>query len=212
MRIVVDKREKDSLVLSELISEKVEAELRTLEVADYIVGDVAIERKTVHDFVSSMINKRLLRQLAELKQYKKRILLIEGLDEYSLYEDDNGGMNANAIRGMILSCILEFNVPIIFTKDYKDTAKFLIVLARKFERGRKDFSFRAKRNGLNMKEQQQFILEGFPGVGASIAKELLKRFKTIKNVINLNTEQFSEIKKLGKKKARFIYEIINREY
>ncbi len=212
MQIIVDRREKNNLVLSELVSEKAEVELKVLEVADYLIGDVAIERKTVHDFVNSMIDKRLLRQLGGLKQYPKRILLIEGLDEHSLYEDDREGMHANAIRGMILSCILEFNVPIIFTKDYRDTAKFLIVLAKRFEGGKTEFSLRAKRNSFNVKEQQQFILEGFPGVGPSIAKELLNKHKTIKNVVNLDIGQLNEIKKLGKKKAQIIYEIMNRGY
>ncbi len=212
MRIIVDKREKNNLVLSELVSEKAEVETKMLEVADYLIGDVAIERKTVNDFISSMINKRLLRQLEGLRQYPKRILMIEGLDEHSLYDDENGGIHANAIRGMILSCILSFNVPVIFTKDYKDSAKFLIVLAKRFEKSNTAPSIRAKRSSFNVKERQQFILEGFPGVGASIAKELLKKHKTIRSVANLNVEQLNEIKRLGKKKAQIIYDIINKEY
>ena len=40
--IIVDKREKNSLVLAELIDRKCEIKLETLEVADYIVGNVAV--------------------------------------------------------------------------------------------------------------------------------------------------------------------------
>ena len=56
-KIIADYREKNSLVISELINLGVDVEIRELKVADYIVKDVAIERKTINDFVSSMINK-----------------------------------------------------------------------------------------------------------------------------------------------------------
>jgi len=62
MKIIVDIHEKNSLVVSELISQKIEIELRKIPVADYIIGEVAIERKTVSDFISSMIKKRLQKQ------------------------------------------------------------------------------------------------------------------------------------------------------
>ena len=60
----------------ELISLGIGIDFQTLKVADYLVKGVAIERKTVSDFISSMINKRLLRQLEELQQYPKKILII----------------------------------------------------------------------------------------------------------------------------------------
>jgi len=102
-KIIVDYREKNSLVISELINLGIEIEFRELKVADYIVKDVAIERKTISDFVSSMINKRLFNQIQELQQYKNRLLIVEGMDEQELYSDDESGVNGNAIRGFLLS-------------------------------------------------------------------------------------------------------------
>ncbi|MBU2615550.1 MAG: Hef nuclease, partial [Nanoarchaeota archaeon] len=69
LKVVVDYREKNSLVISELVSLGFDVKLTPLKVADYLVKDVAIERKTVPDFISSMINKRLANQLEELNQY-----------------------------------------------------------------------------------------------------------------------------------------------
>ena len=80
-RIIVDYREKNSLVISKLIKLNFEIEFKELKVADYLVKDVAIERKTVSDFISSMLNRRLLKQLEELQQYPKKLLIIEGVDE-----------------------------------------------------------------------------------------------------------------------------------
>ncbi len=201
IKILIDNHEKNSLVASELVSLGVEIEFQDLKVADYIIGETAIERKTVSDFISSMINKRLMRQLEEIKQYPKQLLLIEGIKEQELYTDSEkeGGIHANAIRGFLLSILLDFQVPIIFTKDYQDTAKFLSILSRKQQKN--NISIRAKKKSLNPKEQMQYILEGFPGIGPSAAKKLLEKYKSIKNIINTPVEDLK--KQIGKKAGIF---------
>jgi Fanconi anemia group M protein len=212
MKIIIDNREKNCLVVSELVENNVEIELKQLLVADYLIGNVAIERKTINDFISSMMNKRLIRQLEELKQYPKQLLIIEGIEEHELYNDENKqGPHANAIRGMLLSVILNFQIPIIFTKDYKDTAKFLIIIKKGQEKRPQEISLKAKRKALNMEEQQQFILEGFPGIGPATAKKLLKKFKTIKAVVNAKEKDLIKAK-LNKNKAKTIKKIINTRY
>jgi len=62
-KIIIDNRERNSLVASELLSLGFEIEFKQLPVADYIVNGIAIERKTLSDFKSSIINKRIIRQL-----------------------------------------------------------------------------------------------------------------------------------------------------
>ena len=58
-----------------------------------------------------------------------------GFDEKDLYATN---VHENAIRGMILSILFEFNIPIIFTKDYADTANFIIVLTKRQEKPLKE--------------------------------------------------------------------------
>ncbi len=193
-KIIVDYREKNSLVISELINLGIEIEFRQLKVADYIVKDVAIERKTINDFVSSMINKRLFNQIQELQQYKNKLLLVEGIDEQELYSDDESGVNGNAIRGFLLSILLKYNIPIIFTKNYEDSAKFISILSKKQT---KEMALKAKKRILNKKEQLQFIIESFPGIGPVTAQKLLKKFKTIQNIINASEQELKET--IGKK-------------
>ena len=193
-KIIVDYREKNSLVISALIRLGIEIEFRELKVADYIVKDVAIERKTINDFISSMINKRLFNQIQELQQYKNRLLLIEGIDEQELYSDEEGGVNGNAIRGFLLSILLKHNIPIIFTKNAEDTAKFISVLSKK---QKKEMALKTKKRILNKKEQLQFIIESFPEIGPKTAQKLLTKFKTIQNIINAPEQELKEI--IGKK-------------
>ena len=207
-RIIADYREKNSLVISELISLGINVEIKELKVADYIINSVAIERKTVSDFISSMINRRLINQLEELGQYPDRLLIIEGIDEQELYTDSENlrGVHPNSIRGFLLSILLKYKVPIIFTKNYQDTAKFFLILAR---RKSKEIPLNANKKTLSKKERLQFIIEGFPGIGPKTAKKLLKKFGTIKNIINATEKELKEI--LGKK-AENTKKIIDEKY
>ena len=196
--IEVDYREKNSLVPTALFKLGIEPEFKELKVADYLVRGVAIERKTVADFISSMINRHLLNQLEELQQYEKKLLIVEGIDEQELYSEENAesktGMNPNSIRGFLLSILLKHKVPIIFTKNEEDTAKFISLIARKKEN---ESPLNPTKKSLSKKEQLQFIVESFPGIGPKTARKLLEEFKTIKNIINASDEDLRKI--LGKK-------------
>jgi ERCC4-type nuclease len=206
-KVIMDYREKNSMVYSELVNLGIEVEIRELKVADYLVKDIAIERKTVSDFISSMINKRLSSQLNSLQQYKNRLLLIEGTDEHELYSHEipEKGIHPNAIRGFLLSIIFEHKTPIIFTKDSEDTAKFISVLAR---REKKEASLNVSKNNLNKKERMQFILEGFPGIGPKTAKKLLSHFRTLREIFEASVEELKEV--IGTKAE--IFRLIEEKY
>lgn len=204
-KVIADYREKNSLVISYLISHGADVETKELKVADYLVKDVAIERKTVQDFLSSMINKRLIKQIEELQQYKNKLLIIEGLEEHELYNDHPEGISGNAIRGFLLSILLKDKIPIIFTKNSEDTAKFLLVLAKKRD---KEMSQISKKKSFNNKERMQFILEGFPGIGPNTAKKLLEKFKTLKGIFNASEDDLKDC--IGKKSE--IFKIVEEKY
>ncbi len=204
-KIIADIHEKNSLVISELISLGVKIGFEHLKVADFIIKDVAIERKTVSDFLNSMINKRLIKQLEEIKQYPNYLLIIEGIEERELYNDEPSGIHGNAIRGFLLDILLKYKVPIIYTKDYEDTATFLFLLTKK--QG-KDMGIRARKKTLDKKETLQYILEGFPGIGPKTAKKLLKKYKTIKSIIKQDVKELKA--EIGKKAE--IFKLVDEDY
>ncbi len=206
-KIIVDYREKNSFIPYYLLEHGYEVEFRELKVADYIVKDVAIERKTISDFISSMINKRLSKQLEELQQYPNRILMIEGLDEQELYSNnEKNGIHPNAIRGFLLSILLNHNIPIIFTKNYEDSAKYIEVLSK---RTKKTASLNVSKKSLDKNERLQFIMESFPGIGPKTAKKLLKKYGSIKEIINAPKNELEEI--IGKK-SEVLFNLSNTKY
>lgn len=205
-KVVADYREKNSFVPANLYKLGVEIEFKELKVADYLVNGIAIERKTVSDFISSMINKRLLLQLEGLKQYESPLLIVEGIYEQELYSDNHElGVHANSIRGFLLSIMLKHKIPVLFTKNSEDTARFIFTILQKKE---KENSLNVSRKSLNKSEQIQFIVEGFPGIGPKTAKKLLEKFKTLKDIINAPQERLREV--IGKKSE--IFKIAEEKY
>lgn len=202
-KITADIHEKDSLVLANLANEA-ELEIINLEIGDYMIGNTVIERKTFRDFVSSMLSKRLIQQLQQMQAYENKLLVLEGKDFEEL---ENTQINPNAIRGMILSISLDFKTPIIFTKDSEDTARFLLVLAKRQLKNPTEMSFHS-RKPMAKRKKLEYILESFSNIGPMNAKKLLKKFKTIKNIINAKLEELEA--EIGKKSESF--KIIDEEY
>lgn len=194
--IIVDTREKQSLVYSHLVGKNANVKFEKLDIGDYLIEDIVIERKTFSDFQSSMIDKRLLSQLSEMKKYDKRLLILEGF----LFDYSSSKIHENAIKGMILSCSLDFNVPIIYTENEEDSAKLLLVLARKFEKNTSTLSLRHKKSDMTLVEQKQFILEGFPGIGPTTAKSLIHNFKTLQNIFSAEKKELEKIDTMDSKK------------
>ncbi len=114
--LIADHREKNSLVIPTLHQLGVNVEIKELKVGDFLIGGTLIERKTFSDFLGSMINKRLLEQLNQLKQAKSTLLIIEGYDINRLARGEVN-INPNAVRGFLLSISLEHKIPIITTED-----------------------------------------------------------------------------------------------
>ena len=65
---------------------------------------------------------------------------------------------------------------------------------------------------LTLKEQQEYIISSLPNVGPSLAKELLKKFKTVKKVINAKEDKLKKVEKIGEKKAKNIRNLVDSEY
>jgi len=193
-KVIIDIHEKNSLVLANLIELGVETEIKSLEIGDYIIGNVIIERKTMNDFISSMLSKRLLEQLNNMTQYENRLLILEGKNR------NETSINPKAMGGMILSISLNFKIPVIKTENEKETAEYLFLLAKQQAKQKTELNMHA-RIPKTKQEQKKYIIESFQGIGPATAEKLLNKFGTIKEVINSSVEELE--KEIGKKAEVF---------
>src|SRR5215467_14861230 len=76
VRVIVDERERPSGVPDELARIGATVSYQVLDVADYVVREYAIERKSSRDFVSSLFSGRLFDQANRLTQAYETPLLV----------------------------------------------------------------------------------------------------------------------------------------
>jgi Fanconi anemia group M protein len=209
LKITVDYREKSSGLIDLLKSQDVEIKTKKLSYGDYVINDsITIERKTARDFLISIIDGRLFNQLSNLKRYCiNPILLIEG---NPLKTDIN--MDDMAIRGALISAQAIWYIPVIFSRTKEETKDIMVMIGKQEEACMDVVPLRGGYRPKRLKSKQLFILQGLPKVGPTMAKKLLKHFKSVSNVINATVEDLMKIEGVGKVSAEKIREVLDTEH
>ena len=212
LKVFADFREKGNHIVKELCDNNVIVKLEALDSADYILSSrVGVEVKTIPDFVNSIVDGRLLSQLKSLKQkFERPIIILEGAENVFTVRN----VHPNAIRGMIATIAVSYGIPIVQTKDFKETTAFLIAIAKREQEKNndKEFSPHFDKKILSLKEQQEYIVSSLPNIGPTAAKELLKHFKSIKNIVNASEEELKSVNKVGPKIAKALKDVFEGEY
>lgn len=210
--IIIDNRENKNRIPN-LLEKKCLIEMKQLPIGDFILSDdVCVERKTVSDFISSVMNRRLFEQMTAMKDaYPCPVLILEG--EESIEEAcEDTKINPSAMRGALASVALDYQIPVLHTKDQRATANMLYTIARREqEDNRKSTSIRQKM-GKTDSERQEFLIAGLPAVDKLTAEKLLKHFKTPASVFRASLDELQKVEGIGKEKARKIREILDKEY
>jgi len=208
--IFADSREANSGVLKELSNTGAEVRIKGLDVADFQVSErVGVERKSVDDFLQSLIDGRLMKQAGALMRvFERPLIVVEG---GGLHGKRN--IHPNAIRGALASLAVDYKIPIVYTEDVADTAGFLKVLAMREQFDmKKEVALRSEKRPALLKEQQQFIIESLPNVGPSLAKRMLEKFGTVEKIIQASETSLMKIDKIGEKKAKGIRRVVSGSY
>ncbi len=204
--IIIDVRENNNLK-KELLKYPINLKVESLEVGDILINnELAIERKNTEDFVTSLLNKKIFRQLSLLSQYYKYpLLIIEGEDIYS-----RRNLNKKIIDSALLSIMINLRVPIFFTKNMEETSYIINLLS---EKNNKNNNFKlSKVKPRSEKKELEYFLSNIPNINLSTSKNLLEEFGTIKNIINSSEKELSKTEGIGKVKSKNLVEFFNRDY
>jgi len=210
VKVIADHREIPSGVVRELTKLGVEVEARQLDVGDFILSDrVGVERKSVKDFLQSIVDKRLMEQAQRLGEtFERPMLILEGEGLYSLR-----AIHPNAIRGALSALAIDFGIPILPTRDEKETAAVLAIVARREQiEQTREVAIRGSARKLALPEQQRFIVEGLPGVSAVLAKRLLEHFGTVERVMGASEKELQDVHGIGTEKAKEIRRVLKSTY
>ncbi|MEM2878678.1 MAG: ERCC4 domain-containing protein [Candidatus Hadarchaeales archaeon] len=209
IKVIADRRESGSGVLRWL-REIADVRLSTIDAGDYVVSDrICIERKSAGDFLQSIVDRRLARQMRDIaKLYEKPVLILEGGDLFS-----RRSIHPNAIRGALASLVTDLGVSVIPSEGEEDTARIIAALARREQtKDGREPVLRAKPKADGIQKMQKFVVEGLPGISCVLAKRLLKHFGTVERIMRASQEELMKVPGIGKKKAHGIRVVLSSAY
>ncbi|MGC9049458.1 ERCC4 domain-containing protein [Pyrobaculum sp.] len=151
-----------------------------LEVGDYVAGDFVFERKSVDDFVNSVVEGRLFEQAERLRSSGMRpVVVVEG-DLWG--ELRFRRVSPNAVLGALLA-LASMGVGLIYTEDRAQTGALVCLAARRESSKRGVKAPVAKKRGIDIRSLQIALLASLPGIGPRRAEELLRRYGTPLNAL-----------------------------
>ncbi len=113
---------------------------RALPVGDYSLEGyetaMAIERKSLEDFVGSVIasRERFARELRALAEYDLGCVVVEGSLEDVLARRYRSGAHPNSVFGAVLSIIVDHGVAVFFCGDRQIACRFVQGLLCRYHR------------------------------------------------------------------------------
>ncbi|MEM2883477.1 MAG: helicase-related protein [Nitrososphaerales archaeon] len=206
--IYVDTRESRSLVDC-LERMGAEVHIEQLDIGDFVLSeDIVVERKTVEDYIRSLMDNRLFSQLVAMKnKYPKPLLIVQGSRKKV------ASIGLPAFYSSLASALTDFYIPIYTSEDDEETAVIIYYIAkREQEEGRKAVRVREGRKPLTTPEIQKYVVAGVPGIDAILADRLLKHFKNVKGVFSASLDELKTVEGIGDKTASKIREVAEFNY
>ena len=175
-----------------------------------VVKVIADHREKGSAVLKSLLDLRVdldLQQLGQLRQYTRPILVIEGTEDLFAQR----AIHPNAIRGMLATIMISYNIPLIMTRHPQETAQLLVAMARREQEARGEFQFHSAKP-LSEADRLVYTVASIPGIGNQLARPLLERFRTLHALTNASVAELAEVPLIGEKKAQALYDFFRREY
>jgi len=214
VQILVDRRELRSEVpkLLENLGAKIVVE--DLDIADYVCGTIGIERKTAHDFLSSIVDKRLFEQARDLlKAYQKAVVIIEGsLDRALKYRKIKQPQAYGA-----LAALFDMGVSVLNSTGPLETAWIVFSIARRQEK-KEDRKYlppvkiKVPRYNKGVAAVQLNMVASIPGINVELAHRILSYFGTPRKFFKASSSELRRVPGLGDKRVKKIIEVLDTDY
>jgi len=222
MKVYIDSREQDKIQTIKTYwvgNRKKFPHIEAIETKLLITGDmctsdgfVGIERKSKADFVASICEGKLKKQLYELNQnYRFAFLLVEDYEGIMDCILKNPHIHPNVIKGVTTSSVSHNRVPLYYVGNFYNS--FVLEMINKFYDGKSEQyekEYTPIRRASTKEEKKLNIIIGITNIGRIEGLKLLKHFNySIKAIADAPIEELMQIERIGKTKAEHIKEILN---
>jgi len=169
--IFVDNRGKDEQEIAEILTRKqYPVTVQHIESGDYVIGDLAIERKNIDDLINSVNSREkghnFWEQLKVMKDtYKKCIVLIEG---FIVWED-------RQLAGIIYGIVDGWQIPYINSLSKEQSALRIGQLHDRYGAAHSHPPPPAVKKGYTTKQIQWMMAQTIPHLGGVVAKRLVDK-------------------------------------
>ncbi|MCX8154488.1 MAG: hypothetical protein N3C61_01485 [Candidatus Micrarchaeota archaeon] len=189
--IIVDYREN---LLIEFLKPRMNIVISNLPV-DVVIGNIAIERKTIDDFESSIIDGRLFEQIRILKQYQNPVIAIEtGMPSR---------IHVNSYYGTLAKLVKE-RISVMRYSNIEELGGIITFLARDNQSESKIVWKK------DVDDPVRSVIQSLPGVGTKRAEMIMREYTSLREFFNSDIERLQRV--LGKGLGERIYRIINQKY
>jgi ERCC4-type nuclease len=200
IRIVADDREAAGGVVGGLKERTdVTLEIRRLRCGDYLVeDDFVVERKTLRDFATSVVDGRLFRQASAMSRNGRRgILILEGTAATA----GELGLSREALQGALITVGVFHGLAVLRSAHAAETVRLLTYLGDQAARVASDSAPRHGTRPKGKRARQLHILQSLPGIGPARAKRLLERYRTVEKIATIPANELAVIDGIGQATA-----------
>jgi len=182
------------------------------ESQDVLPPSVIIERKTISDLNSSILDSRYHEQKSRLLQTNTKLMYIiestKGSGSSSVFGKTTS-LPVSTLESCILGMILKDNIHVCYTKDPQDTCKLLLQIQKKLEKieSKNECTDTAVKKIILPKKNKNakenpflYMLVSIPGIGASIAQPVIQKYPCVMSLceeytrLNLDSKEENESK------------------
>ncbi len=170
-----------------------------------------VQRKELADFVASIQDGRLAREVAMMKPLPLKVVALEGRimytsDDMLTYSRRAQSFTRAQFEGFIMS-LMEKGVHVVHTTGTQDTARWIKLYAQWTAKPR--HASLERRPGpvspwghITDEDWAIHFLQGFDGLGSEKAKAIIKHFKGVPLQWTVTEKQLMEVPGIGKGMAR----------
>ncbi|MGC9375783.1 MAG: ERCC4 domain-containing protein [Bacteroidales bacterium] len=212
MHLVIDSREDTPRICNILsLHEEISYEIKQLKLGDFVLNNkVYFERKTLSDFVISIKEGRLFRQVYKtVNKNLSYILILEGTKN----EISGNRMSREAIQGVLVHLSVFLGIPILRSKNLEETISLIIPAGNQIDKSsctpnRRTYVKHQKAGKGNINKIQVQVLQNMPGIGHHKAMELLKKLGSLKKVLNASENELLSVSGISKEAAKAILNVM----
>jgi ERCC4-type nuclease len=212
LEVIVDSNEAamEPRIIKALQDDNVPVKIKNLDAGDYFISPFLFERKTSGDFIRSVKDGALWRQLDAMKSMEllTPVLLIEGSFAKALKFSK---FSVKSLYGALWNVASSWKVQMVNTSNPFHTAVLFSVVYKSLslEKEKKIYPVKVKPKALTLQEKQRAVVESYPSIGPTLAIKILSYFGSIKSFVNADKDVLCQVTGIGKKLSNEIFEVNN---